>query len=239
MDDPRLPAFKKTVVELVVEAWQKEQRALPLARLGVLLNERKLPVSEVLSGTKLKAYIDSEITFLRVISHPTRALTLAAIPTSVKLEGDMSQYFKSVSSTIVDSKGRPRLNTVLWMAFTRPVAQGAVRTVDFEPVLRFQDVTSEAADASEKPKILHNQIIEVSGKPVADDRNRVTDAVIVWADSNNIPHQQLYVQTVQSHKEMGARRDSIFERILRTLSEDELKSIVMPLSVVKRLLESE
>jgi hypothetical protein len=231
-----LEALKRIVIETVVDAWEKEERAVPLARLGKLLEERGFRVQKVLEGRKSDA--------IRVIANPKLELTFAATPAHVTLDEDLARYFRPASKGKSGSAGGLRLNSVFWAAFTKPIGPSLVRTFDMEPIQRFQDVSPAAADAAGKPKVLPEDIVvDAADHPTDAQREAVTKKALEWADANSVPRERL-----QAHPGLpkapiapaqSPGRDNLLSRVVSALSDEELKSVSMSLAVVKRLLATE
>lgn len=237
------PAFFGDVLEIVLDSWGREKTALPLARLGQLLRVRGYVLSEQLKGKKLADFISSNFQGrLKIISHPSKALTLGVLPFDVKVEGDVESYFrkKNPSDGLSVSAKQPRFHRGVWLAFTQELEQGFVRTLFLEPRPHFKDVSESAEDVYGKLKIGLNDIISNEASiSSAGSAEAIVRAIVDWAARNEVPMDRLcHNGSHKSESIFDARRlhGSLLERIVNALSEEELKEVKIPLNVVKKLM---
>lgn len=238
-----LTPLYSNAIEIVVDNWTKNSTALPLARLGQILGSRGHNLRLELAGRKMAEVIREDLAdSIRLISHPNNDLLLGAIPESVKIEGDISVYFKKpqpIAEASSDAK-LPRFHREIWMAFTKNIAAGNVRTLSLEPKPQFQDVSKEAAEASGKYRIQAGDIIITNTIPISkEEKNKVAQAIVTWAQRNDISIENLYHRSYANSVDSssyGKLKGSLLDQVLSILSEDELKMVQLPLSVIKKLV---
>lgn len=238
-----LTPLHQDIVETVVENWTRNSTALPLAHLGQMLGARGHSLRVELAGRKLAEVIRGDLaTLIRVIAHPNKALLLGAVPVDAKIEGDVSVYFDrpQVANGTAPGAKPQRFHRGVWLAFTKEIAAGYVRTLALEPKPQFQDVSADAAEASGKHRIEPSDTVVDTSLPVSSDViARVSKSIVGWAHRNGVAIESLYQRSHSGSCEplpSGRLHSSLLERVLSVLSEDELKTVQLPLSAVKKLM---
>lgn len=239
-----LTPLHQDVVETVVDNWTRNSTALPLARLGQMLGARGHNLPMELAGRKLAEVIRGDLAnSIRVIAHPNKALLLGAVPADAKIEGDLSTYFdRPPAAKDMPLGTKPqRFHRGVWIAFTREIAAGYVRTLALEPKPQFQDVSADAAEASGKHRIEPSDIVVGASLPVSSNVTaKVSQSIAAWAQRNGVAIENLYQRSHSGSFEAppnGKLHGSLLERVLSVLSEDELKTVQIPLSIVKKLMK--
>ena len=238
-----LKPFERDVVEAVVETWSRDKVALSLARLGQMLTRRGYDVRAELEGKKLTQLIQRQLNdLITVVPHPSDSLHVAAVPVEVDVSDPATVFAPKIQKPSSLSEERiPKFAKAIWNAFTRQLADGAVRTLSLEPKPNFQDVSAEAAEAAGKYRIERSDI-EVDGPaPSIEQQARTSQRIMQWAERNGV---QVHYLTARSQLSLGhsfeAERDtSLLHRLLSSLSTEELKSVHLPLNIIKKLLSVE
>lgn len=239
----QLTPLQRDIVEVIVENWTRTSTVLPLARLGQMLGARGYNVRVELAGRKLAEVIRDDLSSqIRLVDHPTIGLLLGAVPADAQIDGDIAKYFQKPQSTVGTpaSYQPPRFHRGVWLAFTREIGAGYVRTLALDPKPQFRDVGKDAADASGKYCIDASDIVaEASGPASAEVIAKVAQSITDWAGRNRIPIESLlhrsYVDAPGTHP-ASRLQGNLLEQVLRALSDEELKTVQLPLNVVKKLL---
>ncbi len=235
-----ITALSRDILEVTAEFWKIHKVGVHLARLGQLLASRGHNLHEALGGLKLADFIRRELSKeLTVITHPAIRTAVAVVPASVPLEGDISGLFKKPSKAAAPNAAparTERFHRGVWLAFTRPIANNGVRTLSLEPRPLFRDMSEEDARLSGKLLIVASDIVPTAPFASSDSWTAVEAAIKAWAHRNEIPVERLYEVSfpdVPAHKGQG----TLLDKVLSMLSDEELRLVQLPLSVVQKLMK--
>ena len=134
-----------------------------------------------------------------------------------------------LGETMTIGATRVTFHPAVWRAFSSPLSNGTThRVMSLSPNMFFEDTS----DASIKPG---QYLVDlVPHLPEMDNPNRayeITAAITDWALKNTIELDSLTIQ----HGATRNRQTTVLDKIISSLTEAELSSVVMNLKVVKKL----
>jgi hypothetical protein len=223
----------KDTIELVKTHWDETGQALLLSHLGLELKRRGHDTVEVLAGRKLASFLSVEAKGqLRVIRPAGNPLIVGVVPSDVDVSDGTQSVFPDGS---IEARVRASMQLyapAFWAAFTHKLSTGRVRVLSLEPKIQFQDVERDKVPTGGLI-VPADSIVNVdSVKPT--EFGQVVDAKIKhWLAQSNVREQQVLANS--SGVVNRGERISVLEKILRSLSEEQLQRVSLPLDVVSKL----
>lgn len=224
------------VLEIVRNNWKNRNRATLLNYLGSALGKR-FDLAAELRGAKLLPYLKYNLgAELDIVQKPDDPLIWGAFPKGV-LSGqnapDLVEAFGSGAYERQHQNAAQSINfhRTIWAAFSKPLPIGSQRAVKLDEPKQFLDYPSDSAVLPE-----YLPIADFAGHLRNTDRSVrdveiVRTAILDWVKANNIDISKVMYEGFQR------KNRSILHSMIEALSDDDLKSVVIPLSVVKKLME--
>jgi len=199
-----------------------------------------LDINQIFPGRKLTEIISKEFSDeIQIVRYSLSAQKIGLIPKSKYELGKDDDYFKKQDKPLVRLKKPPHIPNVIWLAFSRPLAEGFARYISKEPKLSYRDIKVGAASKIAEIKI-----------------NK--DLLVIDADSDKVKHDELVKNVDQwilenlseVRKDVSAERviptlaslpvgkDSVLHRMLASLTTEDLARISLPMDIVEKLLKS-
>ena len=114
-----------------------------------------------------------------------------------------------------------------WSAFKKPLSSPHKRYLSIKKPYEYIDTKNPPGD--DDHKLIQKKYIKSNANHTSQKREA---SLIEWAEENEIDYRQFQLSQSDSLK---LKNNSVLEKILTALSEDQLKRVNLPLDVVKSL----
>ncbi|WP_374005896.1 hypothetical protein [Delftia lacustris] len=239
-DEPQNQSPEEDSIFLEILKLTNEQfdagRVLLLAQVGQFLQKRGFDIKSSLGSKKLSSYISENMKEqVKIVVSPTDKLVHGIIPINASIEGKESQYFGLPTKENKIEIDAPRFDRGVWRAFSQPLEDGHERKICISPTIFYKDIKIGSQLGDNFFTIEHSDITLNSL-----DRHLREDSIIrkikEWADRNKISINELRESRNQPHDFNENRQPhSLLNAILSSLNEDDLRRIVIPMDIVKKL----
>ncbi len=223
------PDFKTLVRYLVESYFRDKGQALLLSRLGQSLRTQGVDLQAALAGRKLSEVIEDELGDVIL-------LTSSLVDPKI-----MSAVPKCKQPAVVPSRPEPepaqppipRVSPTVWAAFTKPLQDGQVRSLEIYP--------PSFTDVPESQGVLLRQCIQqkdltlrAAGVTKSSYEQEVFSKISAWLATQDVELREITAETVSARH--ANSRKSLFDQMYDRLSEEQRKRVSLPLDVVESLL---
>lgn len=228
---PISSSFPEFVRQLVQDCWDSEGQPLLLSRIGQKAVAYGFNLNEILGGRKLAKFIEEELRDVLVVEPTPQSTTLLQARPAGAEQG-MDQLGASTSNSGF------KLNRVLWLAFSRPIAQGHERRLQVRPYLRFWDAVPPLTEVSGRLPIAREYLA-----PTAEAlQPRRRDDVIVenirrWMRDNGLDISEFEDGRAGAVLSLHVSSHNPLMLLIAALDEGEQKRVSLPLDVIAKLLK--
>lgn len=219
------------------EYWEKENAALLLSSIPGVFASNGIDVQTVLQGRKLKDVLTQETSGLfRVLQNDKDRLVWGIVPSSVEIDTQSTQYFKTPLNTGHRQDQPPRYKPAFWKAFASELNIDEKRYLFSEPRLYYIDKPKDDAPplgAIEVEKKF------TGGNDSTDKKSSETETVSrisSWLTSHGA---DLSLYLIKKHKIQAKTTKSAMEELLAFFKPKELSRISVPLDIIARLVDTE
>jgi hypothetical protein len=217
-----LEPLKRAIVSLVQTHYDSTRRAMLLSRLGQALQKEGFNVGR----GRLAGFLHSELAgHIRLIPRPNDPKVLAALPAGLD---ETAVAASTAPAPLSGEATAPRYVPSFWAAFTKPLAQGATRVVEFDPP-RFHDQPSAIVPAGSLTVPREQVFVREATETPADHRLRVQAAVKQWLNTNGVS-LELVLDRPRRHQS-----HSLLDQLIAALSPEQRQRLSLPLDIVERL----
>lgn len=225
---PSLPPFKDFLIELVIDNWTRTGEGLLLARVGQIAAAKGYHFKEELGGLKLVDFIKNELSGFVEVSASNTPPHLWVKPGSEL----SSEVFTDPTETTV--RTAPRLNKALWLAFSRPVAEGKERRIQLEPSVRFWDLTPPLSEVAGRLPIAQGYIatLDVGSQ---DRDHLILENIRKWMHDNKLDIERYSQSSTQT---LRATSTHPLLALIAALDESEQKRVSIPLDIIAKLIKN-
>lgn len=228
MTPEQIDTLKGEIHRHVQMYWKANTTPILLSSLGAK-NSGQIAKELKASSMSLNDFIDihlkDEVAIYRDENNPIK---IGAFPFEVtNTDGFSAQSFFDESQKS-DGASISRYNHAVWAAFRVPLPTKHKRYIDLSDGISFVDLNIEKAS----PPSIEGSL-EIKKTYIKSSKNADAEAIAKsiqdWAASNNLDESVLFVQF--RHQV----RKSVMSFLMDSLTEDELSTVSMPLSIVKKL----
>lgn len=224
------PSLKSEIVRLTNEHWERHHHALLLARVGQYLTRRGYNLRAELRGQKLVPFIEHELAgSVRVINSPNDPLVHGLVPITVT--EDSHKLFQ-VTQEKASSNDRVSFDKRLWVSFSHPIKPGTVRTIEFLPEIRYEDVPIEAANG--KLTISSDLVIPIGSKEKVERDADITRNIVEWFKANNLDIALGKLRYREN--ELSGDGNSALSLFIHALDPKDRERISLPVDIIEKLL---
>lgn len=212
---------------------KNEKNKVHLSQIGLELNKSIPNFKKLLNGQKLVEFVTQHMSkFVSITTNPddniTKYITIPdinAIPSAYKVYLSESQTDKGIIPSYLRS---------IWFTFSRPLAESKVRILQFGEKTLFEDY-----DSIPDPLNKNSFVVDRSYINTFRDDYLTHNNITRWAKENQINISSLiYNENISNRPDHNSKiTQSIFEKMIECLSDDDLKRITMPLDIAKKLMQ--
>jgi len=229
--------MKDLILRLATEAWEQHREGVLLARLGSEIAKKPEIAKAALGGRKLSAYIEDELSGkIRILALPQNPIVTIAVPSAVTIDSaNLSQYFPRADPGRKVAQASGVSNAIL-LAFSRPLAQDRKRAITLSPLVRFEDLSTDA-EIQQSAKVLdRGWIVLPSDEPDSNERARkILSNISAWREAVGLDPRAI---AARSKSESSLAR-TVLELLISCLSETDQRRIQIPLDLVAKLHNSQ
>lgn len=228
-EQPALPDFKTHVRELVESYFRDKGQGLLLSRLGQTLRSRGVDLQAALAGRKLSDAIEQEL-------GDAIALTVSLVDpkiVSAVPKGKQPAVAPAEAAPAPPQPSIPRISPTVWAAFTKPLEDGHVRTLELSPP-SFSNVAE--AQGVVLPRSIQPQDLtqRIAGTSKYDYEQEVFTKISAWIKTHGVDLREITADTVSMRH--SSSKKSLFDQLFERLSDDQRKRVSLPIDVVETLL---
>lgn len=216
-----------SVVKYIKKTWNDHGAPLLLARLGACDNGAIARLAREQSYN-LKAYLSSHLVDrVQVVQHSERPHLVGVLPVDVDVdsEGGADALLEKTQSTSKDATHR--FHPAFWAAFRKPLDESKRRYLSVREPIRFRDLPETDA-----PDDHHEIAREYIGGPDVDP-DQVQQTAQQWLANKGL-QDSIYSLMTRPRSE-SIRSKDLLDRLLQSLTPEDLKRISMPLDVIRKL----
>lgn len=224
-----LPDFKTHVRELVESYFRDKGQGLLLSRLGQTLRTQGVDLSAALAGQKLSDFIEQELgDTISLSASLVDPKIVSAVP-----KGKQPAVAPAKTVRAAAQPSIPRISPTVWAAFTKPLQDGHVRTLELAPP-SFSDAPE--VQGVVLPRSIQQQDLtqRAAGTSKVDYEQEVFTKISAWIKVHGVDLREITADTV-SMRQANSKK-SLFDQLFERLSEDQRRRVSLPLDVVETLL---
>lgn len=231
MSATELAQLKSAVVKLANDHWNSTGRSLLLSQVGQDLMRRGFDLKTALRGRRLVPFIREDLADeVTVITSPHDRLVKGLIPKSVAVTDAAALFAASPKTTQFDRR--------LWVSFSHPMDADSVRTVVFDPEIKYQDIPARSIkDAAGKYIIQPSLVIPPGTLPKEQRDEQVQKNIISWIQENGVDVERVRARHVPKPSHVNTDVHLLSD-CLALLEAKDLERILIPLDLVQKLLIS-
>jgi hypothetical protein len=224
------------ILPLAQEEW-KNERAFLLSKIGSINNNfiSSFAKSENLTVKKLIEKYLSDQCIVR--SHSKMSVRVGVLPKKLETADDNTIDHWLRIDDAIQSQMKPRYFRSFWTAFRKLAVDGEQRYVSLVRPFEFKNF-SDGELAPPHMKLIDSSLIAQSD---ALPDSEIEKNILKWCKMNGLK-SDLFLFDVINHRQSDEvnKNDGkvtlLLSQIISRLSDDELKSVSLPLSVIKKLL---
>lgn len=228
------PGLRDIVLTAVNKHWVEHKTALPLAALGNILKQEGVNLEEFRLGDSLAQRLRKDFASDLVVSpSPKNAKILGVIPRNE--EQHVQEAFQALGRSDTGGTTAPTrwLRAAVRLAFGRPISAGSRRIATLTPRFAFVDRAAgygPDTDVGELEITAADIVERLSDENTKAFNERVRAAAEKWFQTHSLDFDQ-----VATRSEVRNMSGTLLDRLIDTLSEEQLKRCILPLDVVAAL----
>lgn len=224
--------FANQVRGLVESHFGETGQGLLLSRLGQTLRSRGIDLPAVLAGRKLSKFIEDELGDAVTLS---ASLADPKIVSAVPVGRQPPVNIKVKASVAEPTPSIPRISPTVWAAFTKPIPDGHLRTLELSPP-SFSDVPQAQASALSQTISAEETTQRVPGDSKSAYEQRVFVHIKAWLEKHGVALKEITADGVSMRH--AHSKKSLFNQILDRLNDDQRRRVSLPLDVIEALLRA-
>lgn len=225
---PPLPPFKDFVLNAVREQWVEQKKPLLLSRIGQLAVGHGYDLQETLNGRKLAQFIQQELGDDLELDNPGSSATL--------LQARPKDENALASAITRSDQSVPKLNRGIWLAFSRPIAEGYERRLQLEPHIRFWDQLPPFSEVPGRLPVPTQYIAKPQIEMATHSRAEVVmENIHRWMRENQLDISKFEVGAQRTNPRLSQYNPLML--LIASLDESEQKRVSLPLDVIAKLLK--
>jgi len=223
------PHEAEAISNIIDSHWATFKKPIALANVGHQLSARGEDVKAILKGRKMGELIKQAFDDKYAIrERPGVLLTWEVYP-----KGKEEDPAKN-KATDADTKPKtiiPRMPSPVWHAFTKEISSNRRREVTLSP-FRFMD-RKEQDSIDEANLLIEGQYVIPRGSLTAGQHaSEVWASIQRWSESQGLEIMRILER--QNH----SKAESVLNLMIKSLSQDQLSRVQLPLDVVAALRDS-
>jgi hypothetical protein len=220
------------VITRTAEARWNIRKPLFLAQIPGELRRHGVELSAILAGRTLREAISVDASHrVRLVQDPNHPLVWGLIPNSAPVETDLARLFQKPPQSENAASAQPRYKRWFFTAFIKPIPDSHRRWISIDG---FDDLPQVSPAAPGTIEIERTDIVRIE-LGVSIDNASVHQAIRSWATRTGTNLEQYYNVTGPP-KRTTVNLKSLSSLAFESLSEDDLKRILIPLDIIVKLL---
>jgi hypothetical protein len=230
------------LVQAVTAHWNRYRSALLFSTIGTYLIKKGFDTAALFQGRKLIDIISSEFsTEIKVVRSSLSAEKIGLIPKDEYEEGKDDEYFKKQDKPHVRLKKPSFIPNVIWLAFSRPLAEGYARYISTEQKLSYRDIKDKNGAESKIAGIkINKDLIIIDADNDQTKHDELIKNVEQWILENlsEVRKEGLAERPISTSASLSLGKDSVLHRMIASLTTEDLARISLPMDIVEKLLRS-
>ena len=201
-----------------------------LSRIGQKAVASGFDLNEILAGRKLAQFMADELGDVIVEPTPHSTTLLQAKPAD--------EWQAAAEPSVLASNHRLRLNRVLWLAFSRPIAQGCERRLQLEPCVRFWDSQPPLTEVAGRLLVSREYLAPSAEELRPRKRDEVvTENIRRWMRDNGLDINKFEDRQTGALPQIHVSSQNPLWLLIAALDEEEQKRVSLPLDVIAKFLK--